>query len=112
MDIKKTIEPYYREKHGQPSKAGYGCQCDRSPEQQHNAESLFLNPMYISPAPGIREKINTQKPCFCFFINLLASVYNFIRKIIQIITDLLRMFTELGTYLSGKLIQAGTNVKG
>ena len=72
----------------------------------------FLNPMYISPAPGIREKINTQKPCFCFFINLLASVYNFICKIIQIITDLLRMFTELGTYLSGKLVQAGTNVKG
>lgn len=64
----------------------------------------FLNPMYISPAPGIREKINTQKPCFCFFINLLASVYNFIRKIVQIITDLLRMFTELGTYLHGKLV--------
>ena len=72
----------------------------------------FLNPMYISPAPGIREKINTQKPCFCFFIYLLASVYNFIRKITQIITDILRIFTELGTYLPGKLAQIETNVKG
>ena len=99
MDIKKTIEPYYREKHGQPSKAGYGCQCDRSPEQQHNAESLFFKSHVHFPGTGDQGKDKYPETMF-----LLASVYNFIRKIVQIITDLLRMFTELGTYLHGKLV--------
>ena len=55
----------------------------------------FLNPIYISPAPGIREKINTQKPCFCFFIYLLASVYNFI----LLITLFLRADRDVRPYI-------------
>ena len=35
----------------------------------------FLNPMYISPAPGIREKIKSQNPRFCFCILLFASIH-------------------------------------
>src|SRR5699024_1177638 len=31
----------------------------------------FRNPIYISPAPGISDAINTKKPCFCFVISIL-----------------------------------------
>src|SRR5699024_9203452 len=27
--------------------------------------------IYISPAPGISDAINTKKPCFCFVISIL-----------------------------------------
>lgn len=78
--------------------------------------SIMLSPVFKShvhfPGTGDQGKDKYPETMFLFFINLLASVYNFIRKIVQIITDLLRMFTELGTYLHGKLVQAGTNVKG
>ena len=84
----------------------------RPPEQQHNAEPLFFKSHVHFPGTGDQGKDKYPETMFLFFIYLLASVYNFIRKIVQIITDLLRMFTELGTYLHGKLVQAGTNVKG
>ena len=112
MDIEKTVEPYHREKHGQPSKAGNGSQRNCSPEQQHNTDSLFFESHIHFSGTGDQGKDKYPETMFLFFHKLFASVYNFIRKIIQIITDILRIFTELGTYLPGKLAQIETNVKG
>ena len=67
MDIEETVEPYHREKHGQPSKAGNGSQCNCSPEQQHNTDSLFFESHIHFSGTGDQGKDKYPETMFLFF---------------------------------------------
>ena len=89
MYMEVAVKPDYRKKDNRNSALNPPAIATIAQKSVIMLIPCLKKPRYISPAPGIREQIKSKNPRFCFGM-LVTSVCDCIRKIINILSKLLR----------------------